>query len=551
SSGEEVFQRLYTVDFEPATELTITSIPREAKISYEFGRSAGVPTKISLRAQGGILDDIIQSFLVDPLPSYMNFDLSILGTREFLYESDQTYDVTYALDSEQNGNLVVFKVDSLPERIAATWGLKLGTLGDFAASSFAEIDMSQDVRQVSLSFFGNDRPFIALENFPRKLRFENAVDLLNGTGNLTLLRGLDEVRTINVSIAYEDMVVTKSFDLKNNFVSMKWKIDLVNGIGFFDIARDSESVMMFSTVIQLNDWTFTKSLELRNNHLELRWNVNREQRTGEIILTRDAVGGSPTLSFSLAHDGWILADTLELNNEHLRLFWQLPTASNIHAELGCVIEGGEMFHNTISVVDNSVELFHISVGLQTDDHFIISWDYANGQITNFDWSGRLLQLTDVDIAANLIGDVFTLSADISVGDAGSVELQFNKAVAVNFVDTTTESFQMQGMVSLNANSRLQLSWELGSSGHFTVYTFGQPLGDDFALEFGYDPQHQGNYQYGFRLSGDDFIEITRTIQWYEEDGQLVRVWVLGDEPIPGDWTLEVLWNSQWYTVPWP
>jgi hypothetical protein len=45
-TGNEIFQRTYSIAFEPATELTITSIPREAKISYEFGRSAGVQTKI-------------------------------------------------------------------------------------------------------------------------------------------------------------------------------------------------------------------------------------------------------------------------------------------------------------------------------------------------------------------------------------------------------------------------------------------------------------------------------------------------------------------------
>jgi hypothetical protein len=104
---------------------------------------------------------------------------------------------------------------------------------------------------------------------------------------------------------------------------------------------------------------------------------------------------------------------------------------------------------------------------------------------------------------------------------------------------------------MHADRRLQLSWELGESGYFTVYTFGQPLGDEFNLKVGYDPQQSGYYQYGFELTGENFIEITRTIQWYAINGQLVRIWVLGDEPIPGDWTLQVLWNYQWYTVPWP
>jgi hypothetical protein len=551
STGDEIFQRTYSIDFEPATELTITSIPREAKISYEFGRSAGVPTKISLRAEGGVLDDIIQSLLLDPLPSYMAFDLTILGSREFLYECDRPYNITYALDSEQNGNLVSFQVLGLPERIHASWGLALGTLGDLAASSFAELNMSQDVQRLTLSFFGNDRPFISLENFPKKIRFDSAVNLLNGTGNITLIRGLDEARTLNVSIQHKDMVVTKSFELKNNFVQMKWKIDLLNGTGLFNVTRDSDNVIGISTIINYKNWTFTKTLELRNSYLELSWNINKQQRTGQVILTRDTGTGDPSLSFSIAHDGWILDDALEFKNNYLELFWQLPTQTNTHAEFGLITGGGEMFHNTISVVDNGDELFHIGFGIQTDDQYIISWDYINGQITNFNWSGKLLRLTDVDIAVNLAGDVFTVSADITVGQAGAVELQFNKAVAVTFVDTASESFKIHGNVSINANRRLQLSWELGESGHFTVYTFGQPLGDEFNLEVGYDPQHTGTYKYGFKLIGEHFIEITRTIQWYSEDDSLVRIWVLGDEPLPGDWTLQVLWNSQWYTVPWP
>lgn len=549
-TGDEVFQRTYSIDFEPATELTITSIPREAKISYEFGRSAGVQTKISLRAEGGILDDIIQSFLLDPLPSYMAFDLTILGSREFLYESDRPYNITYALDSIQNGNLVTFLVESLPERIAASWGLHLGALGDLAASSFAELDMSRDVKRLALTFFGNDRPFISLESFPKKIRFESAVDLVNGTGNITLIRGLDESRILNISLQHKNMVVTKSFELKNNFVQLKWKIDLAGGTGLFNITRDSESIMTLSTIIAYNNWTFTKSLELRNSNLEVSWNVNRQQRTGEVILARDAGTGTPSLSFSIAHDGWVLDNTLEFQNNYLRLFWQLPTQTNPHAELGLITAGGQMFHNTISVVDDGVELFHLGFGIQTDDHYIISWDYINGQITNFQWSGRLLQLTDVDIGVNLAGEFFTVSADIDVGESGTVELQFNKAVSVTFVDAASETFKIHGNVSMNASRRLQLSWELGESGHFTVYTFGQPLGEQFSLEVGYDPQHTGSYKYGFRLIGEHFIQITRTIQWYAVNGNLIRIWILGDEPIPGDWTLQVLWNGQWYPVPW-
>jgi hypothetical protein len=550
-TGDEIFQRTYSIDFEPATELTITSIPREAKINYEFGKSAGVRTNITVRAEGGILDDIIQSFSIDPLPSYMNFDLTIIGAREFLYQCDRSYNVTYAVDSEQNGNLVTFEVLSLPQQIHASWGLTLGTLGDLAASSFAELDMSQDVKRLALSFYGNDRPFISVENLPKKIKYDSAVDLVKGTGNFNIQRESTETRKLNVSIAYQDMVVTKSFDLKSHVLQINWKIDLVNSSGFVDITRDSESSTILSTTIEYKDWTLTKELELRNTHLELSWDIDREQRTGQIILSREAAGGSPTLSFSLAHDGWVLADTLEFNNEYLELLWQLPTSSGTsHAQIGLITKGDQMFHNTISVIDNSVPLLQIGFGIQTDDHFILSWDYINGKISNFTWSGKLIHLSDVDIAVNLAGDVFTVNANLTVGQEGSIELQFNKDVAVTFVNSASTTFKIYGNATFDATRKLQLAWELGDTGHFTVYTFGQPLGDQFNLEVGYDPQHAGNYKYGFRLIGQHFIQITRTIQWYAVNGTLVRIWVLGDLPLPGDWTLQVLWNSQWYPVPW-
>lgn len=552
STGDEVFQRTYSIDFQPATELTITSIPSEAKISYEFGRSAGVPTTISLRAEGGAFDDIIQSYTIDPLPSYMTFDLTLLGSREFLYQSDRSYNVTYALDSEQNGNLLTFEVLKLPTQIHASWGIDLGTFGDLSASSFAELNMSQDIERLALYVKGNEQPLVTLENFPRKIRFETAVDVPNGVGNITIYRQTDEIRQLSFSLAFNEILVTKSFELKDNFMRLSWNINLSNGTGLLDVSRDSTNIVTLNTSIVYRGWTFTHALTLKNTHLAVSWDVNREQRTGRITCVREGAGGDPSLSFSIAHNDWTISDTFDFKNTYLNLFWMLPTDENHHAEINLTTGGDQLFTNTLSVVDNGVELLHLGFGIQAEDHFAVTWDYLNGHISNFSWSGRVLQLNGVDIAVNLVGDVFTISADLSIGSSsGAVQMQFNKNVEVTFADTATDAFQLQGNVSFNANKRLEISWALGDSGHFTIYTFGQPIGNEFNLEFGYDPFSTGTYKYGFRLTGQNFINITRTIQWYSENGQLVRVWVLGDLPLPGDWTIHVLWNYIWYTVPWP
>ena len=136
-TGKELFYRSYCVDFEPATELTITSIPSQAKISYDFGESTGSPAKISFRSDGGLIEDIVQRFCIDPLPSFISFDLTLLGEKEFIYESDSSYDVSYSLDSNQKGNLVTFKTLDLPERVHASCGVDLGVVCAGFFSAFA------------------------------------------------------------------------------------------------------------------------------------------------------------------------------------------------------------------------------------------------------------------------------------------------------------------------------------------------------------------------------------------------------------------------------
>ena len=69
------------------------------------------------------------------------------------------------------------------------------------------------------------------------------------------------------------------------------------------------------------------------------------------------------------------------------------------------------------------------------------------------------------------------------------------------------------------------------------------------MEFAYAPEGNGNYQYGFKLDGYDFIDITRIIIWQTDDRIIPRIWILGDNPLPGDWTIKVLWKGDWYDVP--
>ncbi|MEM0466627.1 MAG: hypothetical protein QXX20_03360 [Candidatus Thermoplasmatota archaeon] len=550
--GHEVFSRCFSVEFDPATELTITAVPKQATISYEFGKSAGVSTRISFRAEGGILDDIIQRFVIDPLPSYMKFDLTILGSREFLYESDRPYDISYSLDSEQNGTLVCFAVSNLPQRIHAAWGLELGVLGDLSAQSFAELNMSSDVEELGLYFSGVYEPFMRITQVPKMIRCDSFIDVAGGTGYIHIVRDYDEPRTLDVGLRFGEVSVTKTFVLACAFVKLSWDIKILQGTGMITLERSPEASLLSTTTIQYKDWVFSKTLELSTTFVQIAWDVNRSDRRGHITMMRStAVGGEPTVTFSVSHAGWTITNTLELKNNHTELVWDLPDAQNNHGVLSVITGGDQLVYTTLTVHDQGSLMLKFGLGIQTSDHLMISWDKVGNQIRNLQWSGRILSLDAVDISVHVDSDLLSIAATWNIGESGMLELQVNKNVAVTFVNTTTPGFKLQGSVSFFANRKVKFTWSLQETGYVTIHTFGQPVGDQFNLEAGFDPSQSGNYWYGFRLSGQNFIDITRTIQWHAQNGQLIRIWILGDTPLPGDWTLQILWKHQWYTVPWP
>jgi hypothetical protein len=42
--------------------------------------------------------------------------------------------------------------------------------------------------------------------------------------------------------------------------------------------------------------------------------------------------------------------------------------------------------------------------------------------------------------------------------------------------------------------------------------------------------------------------FTITVKW---DVNGLRCWWLGDNPIPGEWDVKILWNYVWHNIEWP
>jgi hypothetical protein len=271
STGEEVFNREFSVAFEPAVELEVTSIPGVGKIQYAFGESAGVTTKISFSADGGLLDNIMQSFTVDPLPSRMSFDLTLLGEQSFVYESDTSYDVSYALESELHGELMKLQFDDLPMTIHASRDVT--RLGGLAASGFVDLDMSSDIQGVSLYLLGSEIPFIAVEHFPKKLRLDGLIDLDAMKGSLEFTKEYEAIPSVTASLAFDRWVLSDTVTLDSEYVKVFCDLGSHVALG----VRTDETVLIRDNIFTVYDHVIDGNVfqmgfdELETNDLQLSW----------------------------------------------------------------------------------------------------------------------------------------------------------------------------------------------------------------------------------------------------------------------------------------
>ena len=547
-NGQEKFYREFSVAFTPATDLTITSIPREAKISYDFGRSAGVPTTIAFRAEGGALDDIIQTFRINPLPQYMKFDLTIIGSREFLYESDRSYDASYSLDSEQNGNLFTIEALSIPTRIDLGWGIDFNALSNLSFSSFFEANMSDDIGGLVVTQANLSAPLVNITHFPRLFRMESNIDLFTGVGNITVHRELTEPKNVTVTLNYNDFTITKSVILADQFVTLAWNIDLTHGTGMISVTRDTDATLQYHTSISYQGWTFAHDMTLTNPHVSLAWSVDRVKRQGHLVFTRDTQGGNPVFATSISYSNWQLHNSLELKNPLTDLYWDLSTPDDPHTVINLTTGGGPLLEDTLAVAENGNDIIALTIGIETSDHFSLSWDTTNGQIQNFQWSGRLLHLSSLSLAVDLAGSLFTVQGTWQMGGGGSVDLQLNKPVSITFVNVQTPQFQVLGYVSFAANRHLAMRWDFSSTGFFRVDTFNQNLGDAAAFKVFFDPDDGGNYQYGLNVSTTSFLEANFNITW-NTNYIIPRVWIAGSLPNNWwqNWNAAVMLNQVWYS----
>ncbi|MBN2244876.1 MAG: hypothetical protein JW755_03420, partial [Candidatus Aminicenantes bacterium] len=267
TSGNEAFYQNFTMDFSPAAELQVTSIPRQARVRYDFGSSAGVATRISFHAQGGTLSDIIQSFLIDPLPAHMSFDLTVLGERSFLYESNQRYSVTYRADSQQNGTLVHLHLQDLPTQMQVEWGLKINPMAK-TGSGFIDLDMSHNIGTAALYLHESSSPFLQVTEFPRSLRVDGYMDIPHLAGYIRASKYSDSPTTLSVPLSFGAWMVTSELRLTDGYLNLFWDLPTADDSHVALGLDTNNNAMLASTLSLVNTTTHTPMLSLSFEGLE-------------------------------------------------------------------------------------------------------------------------------------------------------------------------------------------------------------------------------------------------------------------------------------------
>ena len=496
-SGNEGFYRTFSIGFEPAVELQITSILRELKIHYDFGLGAGVSTRISLQALGGALSDIVQHFILDPLPEHMSFDLTVFGERSFKYEADRQYSVTYTVDSKQDdGNLIKLDLKNLPTTMTVEWGLNINLRGK-TASGLIDLSMSSDIGEVSLSLYGSTTPFIRVTNIPKSIRLEGFIDVPNLNGYVTASKVSDATTTISVPLKFDKWLITGNLKIYNGYGQVSFNLPGSDG-SLVSVGLDTSNNALLGldvTVVDTqtsNQVLFVSVDAIATQNFLLSFNssggaVSNFKFSGKIIKLTNIIVNVNYQGFNFGISGtWTLGETGSFLIEASKI---------VDLKLDNIDAGG-------FIIDGSL---HVNPG----GYVKVEWQRGETGYFIFSTHGIFAE------------------ASVTFGDKYSSNVYFN------------------GKVTLASGATVKFDWDWSSTGHFMVFcNLFEELDVEAYINYGQD-QHE--YQYGFKAHATD-VMFTRTVQW---DVNGLRFWWLGDKPIPGEWDVKILWNYNWHNIEWP
>jgi len=226
---EMVFSKSFSLKFDPATEVTITSWPGTGRINYSFGEeTAGEKTNVTFISSGGSQSELIHSFFIDPLPAFMSFNLTLLGDKSFLYESSNVYNITYVFYRGQNASSIKLELLDLPRVIRASWGVEI-SLAKKRGMGFLDLNMSSSVRRAAIFFKGDKNPLMVVEDFPRRLRVEGLIDAGSLSGYVKVYKFSGSITTLTILTSFDGWCIESVLKIADGFASAEFDLPSAEG----------------------------------------------------------------------------------------------------------------------------------------------------------------------------------------------------------------------------------------------------------------------------------------------------------------------------------
>jgi hypothetical protein len=331
-------------------------------------------------------------------------------------------------------------------------------------------------------------------------------------------------------------------------IDISWDIDLsilskfVSGFLNLDMSENMERILVYTPNYKEKPVIDVSNIPRRAS---IRGSLDWGTITG--FLRTEKEGGDTNIIVNFQYGKWLVRDKLTIHDGYLDFSFNLDKNGYIGLDTS-----NEMFDNELTLLSNDGnDEIYISTERLHADNFMMTWSLDTSgdkpKIKNLWFSGLLRSLKNVKIDIKYKGKTATIQGSWTLGKKGSFWLQLDQRddISYNF-DLSSNEYVLTGKIVVPGNLKIDLSWNWiqGEDEYHPGYIYinketDQPLIKLFNLYFTY------NNQYGVEVTIENLCVYLNLEWWRAHNGKLY--WWL-DYEINGDFSLDLLWNGEWYHV---
>jgi len=242
--NEEQIKRGYSFEFNPAvsTEISYEATKKQGVWDYSFDRKSSIPTILTSTfstTENSVTKDT--KIVIDKLPSDLNFELGITplseGGGQFLYESNDMYNIEMSVQSNELGSLGYSFLRNTPRRLYAEW-----------TPTFLNGKYHLDIDSDGTDFYLKDSeysPVIDLTvNNVENIGFTAYWNLSN-PGDFVIYKNKDLV--VDLDFKLGNWIAELTTQQTADFISTEWLIDTE---GYFTVDTDWKPLSTVDLLIE-------------------------------------------------------------------------------------------------------------------------------------------------------------------------------------------------------------------------------------------------------------------------------------------------------------